>query len=61
MRDKYDFVIVDTPPMLAVTDPSVVAPRVDAVLLVLRLTKHARDAASQSIEVLNSLGAVFWA
>ena len=56
VRDKYDFVIVDTPPLLAVTDPSVVAPRVDGVLMVLRLTKHARDAAMRANEVLNALG-----
>ncbi len=56
VRDQYDFVIVDTPPLLAVTDPSVVAPRVDGVLMVLRLTKHARDAAMRANEVLNALG-----
>jgi capsular exopolysaccharide synthesis family protein len=57
IRDQYDFVIVDTPPILAVTDSSVVAPRADAVLLVVRLTKHARDAAMRTTEVLNGLGA----
>lgn len=57
LRDQHDFVIVDTPPILAVTDSSVVAPRVDAVLLVVRLTKHARDAALRSTEMLGSLGA----
>src|SRR5690606_30198153 len=28
-RDQYDFVIVDTPPLLAVSDPGNVASRVD--------------------------------
>ncbi|MBI3466418.1 MAG: polysaccharide biosynthesis tyrosine autokinase, partial [Planctomycetes bacterium] len=28
-REKFDFVVIDTPPMLAVTDPSIVAARVD--------------------------------
>jgi len=56
VRDQYDFVIVDTPPLLAVTDPSVVAPRVDGVLMVLRLSKHARDSAMRATETLNSLG-----
>jgi capsular exopolysaccharide synthesis family protein len=56
VREQYDFVIVDTPPLLAVTDPSVVAPRVDGVLMVLRLTKHARDSAMRANEVLNALG-----
>ena len=39
LRDDYDLIIVDTPPVLAVTDPAVVAPRADAVLLVVRLTR----------------------
>src|SRR5262249_3549316 len=33
MREQYDFVLVDTPPLLAVTDPCVVAPRVDGLFL----------------------------
>lgn len=57
LRDQHDFVIIDTPPILAVTDASVVAPRVDAVLLVVRLTKHARDGASRATEMLGALGA----
>jgi len=57
LRDQHDFVIIDTPPILAVTDASVVAPRVDAVLLVVRLTKHARDGATRATEMLGALGA----
>src|SRR5262249_28722871 len=40
LRGRYDFVIVDTPPLLAVSDPSVVAPRVDGVLLTIRVSKN---------------------
>ncbi len=57
LRDQYDYVLIDSPPVLAVTDPSVIAPRVDAVLLVLRLTKHARSSSRQATETLTSLGA----
>ena len=32
MREEFDFVIIDTPPMLAVTDPSPIAARVDGVV-----------------------------
>lgn len=56
LRDKFDFVIVDTPPMLAVTDPSAVAPRVDGVILTLRLSKRTRALAKQSVELVNNLG-----
>jgi succinoglycan biosynthesis transport protein ExoP len=56
-RGIYDFVIVDTPPLLAVTDPSVVAPRVDSVLLTIRMTKNARTEAERARQVLIGLGA----
>lgn len=57
LRDEYEFVIIDTPPILAVTDPSNVAPRVDGVLLVMRLSTSARKASRRAMETLDSLGA----
>ena len=57
VSEKFDLVIVDSPPLLAVTDPSAVAARVDGVLLVMRLTKSARKAGKRAREVLDSLGA----
>lgn len=57
LREKYEFVIIDTPPVLAVTDPLAVAPRVDGVLLVIRLAKSARAVTRRALEALDSLGA----
>jgi succinoglycan biosynthesis transport protein ExoP len=57
LREQFDFVLIDTPPLLAVTDPSVVAPRVDGVLLTLRLTKNGRPSAERAKEMLDTLGA----
>lgn len=57
VKEQYDFVIIDTPPVLAVTDPLVVAPRVDGVILVMRLTKNARSDVRMAMENLTSLGA----
>lgn len=57
LREKYDFVIVDTPPMLAVTDPGTVAPRVDGVLLTIRINKRTRVEAMRATSMLHSLGA----
>ncbi len=56
LRSQYEYVIVDTPPLLVVTDPSVVAPRVDGVILTLRLTKKAGPLAERAREVLSTLG-----
>jgi capsular exopolysaccharide synthesis family protein len=57
LREKYDYVLVDTPPLLAVTDPCTVVPYVDGVLLTIRLSKNARPSASRAKEILSSLGA----
>lgn len=57
VRERFDFVLIDTPPVLAVTDSSVVAPRVDGVVLVVRLTRHTRDAAIRCTDMLAALGA----
>lgn len=56
-RDRYDFIIVDTPPLLAVSDPGNVASRVDAVLLTLRLDKRTRAKATESRDILDRVGA----
>jgi succinoglycan biosynthesis transport protein ExoP len=57
LRTQYDFVIVDTPPLLEVTDPGVVAPRVDGVLLAIRPRNCTRSSAERAREILGTLGA----
>jgi capsular exopolysaccharide synthesis family protein len=57
LRGRFDFVVVDTPPLLAVSDPSVVAPRVDGVLLTIRVSKNGRPQAERAKEILVGLGA----
>jgi capsular exopolysaccharide synthesis family protein len=56
LKERFDFVVVDTPPLLAVSDPRVVAQRVDAVLLTLRLTKSTRSEGERAAEMLTDLG-----
>ncbi len=57
IREQYDFVLIDTPPLLAVTDPCVVVPYVDGVILTVRISKNARPHASRAKEILTTLGA----
>jgi capsular exopolysaccharide synthesis family protein len=54
---QYDFVLIDTPPLLAVTDPSSVVPCVDGVLLVIRFSRNARPKAERARDMLAGLGA----
>jgi capsular exopolysaccharide synthesis family protein len=56
MGEHYDYVVVDTPPLLAVTDPGAVGARADGVILAVRPTKHARVDAERAKEVLSTLG-----
>ena len=57
LREQFDFVIVDTPPLLAVSDPRAVAAQVDGVLLTMRIDKEARPVASRAREILIETGA----
>jgi non-specific protein-tyrosine kinase len=52
-----DLVIIDSPPVMAVTDAVVLAPRVDGVLLVLKPGETHMAAARQSVEQLRRVGA----
>lgn len=57
VRDQYDFVIIDSPPVLAVSDAASVASRVDCVLVALHLTNTSRKAAGRAVEALVAVGA----
>ena len=57
LRDLYDVVIVDCPPLLAVTDPGVVAGLTDVSLLVMTLDKQTRQRAEAALQHLRSVRA----
>jgi capsular exopolysaccharide synthesis family protein len=57
LRDRYDLILLDSPPLLAVSDPSTVAALADGVLLVLRITKRIRPHAVRAREMLDLVGA----
>lgn len=57
LREKFDIVIIDTPPVLAVTDPCSVAPRVDGVIICMRLSRHTRELGRRTLDQLREVGA----
>lgn len=66
LEAQFDMVLVDTPPVLAVTDAAVLAPKVNGVVLVVRAGQVARQQALRAKEALeavkaNVLGAVLGA
>lgn len=57
LRNSYEVVIIDTPPLLPVTDAAVVATVADGVILIVRNGKTRSDQVSKSLETLTAVGA----
>lgn len=56
-RNLYDMVIIDTPPVLVVTDPCPIAAIVDGVICAMRIKKNVRISAERMVEILRSVNA----
>ncbi len=54
LRETFDFVLVDTPPLLAVSDALALGPRLDGAILVVRAGKTTRQALQQAREKLDA-------
>lgn len=54
-RSMYDYVLIDTPPLLAVTDPSIVCSHVDLVYMVMRIRNGVRSSSTRAKEIINSM------
>lgn len=52
VREQFDALVVDTPPALLVTDSSVLAPRLEGVIVVVRADQTNREAAVDALEQL---------
>jgi capsular exopolysaccharide synthesis family protein len=57
LRNAFDVVIIDTPPLLPVTDAAVVASRVDGTVLVSRCAKTTANQAREAAHALTAVGA----
>jgi Mrp family chromosome partitioning ATPase len=57
LGERFAHIVIDTPPMLGVSDSLVLAPRVDGVILVLRHGHAGRDAAQRAVQMLGSVRA----
>jgi polysaccharide biosynthesis transport protein len=54
-RTEFDYVVVDTPPMLSVTDAVVLSRSVDSVMLVIRSGQTPREALRRTCEMLTRM------
>lgn len=55
LRERYDYVIFDTPPLLSVTDPAIVAAQADGMVLVIRQGYCTRRMLARAAEILHEL------
>jgi len=55
--ERFAHIVIDSPPMLGVSDSLVLAPRVEGVILVLRHGHTGRDAAQRAVQMLGSVRA----
>jgi len=56
LKNEFDFVLIDTPPLLAVTDPAIVGSHVDLMYLVMRIRKGARTNAQEAKKIIAGMG-----
>ena len=59
LKDQYDYIVLDTPPLLVVTDPSIVASLADGVILAMRVRRKSKPNAREAANILRSVGANF--
>jgi polysaccharide biosynthesis transport protein len=55
LRERYDYVIFDTPPVLSVTDPAIVAAQSDGMVLVIRQGYCTRRMLARATEIVRDL------
>jgi polysaccharide biosynthesis transport protein len=57
LSERFDLVIVDTPPVLAAADAEILGVQTDAVLLVVRAGQTDRGSAQYAVQQLRAVGA----
>ena len=55
-RKEFDFVLIDSPPMMAVTDPSIICGHVDLIYMVMRIRNGVRTNSTRAKEMIDAMG-----
>ncbi|MBI1937735.1 MAG: polysaccharide biosynthesis tyrosine autokinase [Ignavibacteriales bacterium] len=53
LKDQFDYIIIDSPPLIAVTDAEILAQVVDGTVLVVSANETEMDLLEKSVEILN--------
>ncbi len=54
LKDKYDMVIFDSPPIVAVSDAAAISPLVDGIILVVKIKQISRDILKRGLRLLSN-------
>ncbi|TWT96297.1 polysaccharide biosynthesis tyrosine autokinase [Neorhodopirellula pilleata] len=57
LREEYDYIVLDTPPLLVVTDPSILASMVDGVVMALKIRRKSKPNTKEAAGILRTVGA----
>jgi capsular exopolysaccharide synthesis family protein len=57
LQDQYDHVVIDSPPVIHVTDALIISPQVDGVVLVVKSNHTPREAVARSKQALTDVNA----
>jgi Mrp family chromosome partitioning ATPase len=57
LRGHYDVILIDTPPLLPVTDAAAVSPATDGAILITRYKRTTRGQLESAMTALGSVGA----
>lgn len=55
LKSKYDYIVIDTPPVQSVTDAQILATKVDLTILVVKAEEVKKDIVKESISLINSV------
>ncbi len=54
LRRKYDFILVDTPPVNSVADAGIIGRAIDEAILIVRMNKTSRDSVERAVRLLHA-------
>ncbi len=56
LKSKYDMVLIDTPPLVGISDSSIIAKETDGAILVVQYRKYPRDMLIKAKQMMETLG-----
>ncbi|MBN2704238.1 MAG: polysaccharide biosynthesis tyrosine autokinase [Pontiellaceae bacterium] len=56
LKEKYDVVLIDTPPLVGISDSSIIAKETDGAILVVQYRKYPRDMLAKAKQMIEALG-----